>query len=500
MTDSPPRPPRTLYLVLVALAGGTALLGFFREAAIARYFGATRISDAFYAALVLPFVAAQFLVGGAFAPPLTVDLAHLLERGEVARARALVGRAAVRLLAGALLALLLLSLFAERVARFVAPGFDPAASSLTARLLPVLGIYGLLTALALLFAAPLLAAGNYRRPLASFFAGNLVSIGVLVLLAPRFGVSAAAWGLVAGGAAQLAANFAGLVSLGLLPRPVGKPDGDPPPLPWSQIGLLAAALAAAGGIDVAERAFSSGGAAGGVAILALAGKVVQLPMRLFAAPLASVAYPRFARIRSRGPGGATTEAGETASVVTVVLLWCAAVTVTASGPAIAVAFGRGRFDADAVATLARALAILAPAVVAVGLVELATKYLAAARATLFVAVAQIAGLGVYLASAPFLRPLGTGGLAAARDLAWCVAAGTMVVLLGRREPGIVSLPRPLLTVCATVAAVAASAAVVRIGPASAFPKLLLAALAAGLVHFGLLFLSRGIGRGDAEER
>ena len=157
-------------------------------------------------------------------------------------------------------------------------------------------------------------------------------------------------------------------------------------------------------------------------------------MRLFAAPLSSVAFPRFARSRVR-PAGDGDEAGQTAAWILRLLLYAGVLTAGAAAPLSAIAFGRGQFDAAAVAALGRVLALLSPAIVFIGFIELAGKLLLASDRATAVAWAQTAGLVAYLVAAPALRSHGVSGLAVARDVAWGVAAlGLAIPLLYPRAP------------------------------------------------------------------
>lgn len=485
--DDPPPPRPRLYVLLVAVSALSAVLGFAREATIGALFGASRSTDAFYAALSLPFLAAYFLVGGALAPSLTAALARRLERGDAEGARATFTASlrAVALGGSAIAALLYLA--REPIARLLAPGFDGASSALLARLLALLLPYGLLTSLALLASAALLAAGAYRTPAVAVLAGNAVALGTLFALGAR-SIESAAWALDAGAAATLLALVPRLASAGLLP----KYPGAKAPLPWRDSAILALSLAAAGAVDLAERPLASTAGIGAVAILAFASKLVHLPMRLVAAPLASVSFPRFARLLRRHEGRAK-EAGETAAWIVRLLAFSAAVTAGAAAPIAAVTFGRGRFDADDLARLAQALALLAPAVVAVGVVEVATKYLLAARRARAVLVAQLAGLLVYLVAAPLLARHGIAGLAVARDLSWGVAALGLVIPLARREGPI----RPVDILASAAAALLAAPAAsygARLLSLGTLPSLALSTLAAAAVFAAALGAAAALGR------
>lgn len=476
-----------LYAVLVAASALAALLGFVREAAVAALFGASRQADAYYAALSVPFVLAQFLVGGALAPVLTTSLAARLERGERDAARDLLARAALGILGVFLLLGVAVSFLHEPATRLLVPGFAPADRALTGSLLVALQLYGAATALALAGSAALGAAAAYRTPPVALVLGNALSLGVLFALRGH-GVVSLAWAMDAGALLQLAIVAGRLASLGLLGLPRrrhGTAD-----FPVQQAFWLAASLGAAGTVDLLERPFASAAGAGAVALLSFAGKLIHLPMRLVAAPLASVAFPRLVRGRARSDERAPREAGETADRVFLLLSWCAATTAAGGVPIAAVTFGRGRFGADAVARLADLLVLLAPAVIAVGLVELLSKYLLAQGRARSVALAQGAGLLAYLAAAPLLSRYGAPGLAGARSLAWVTAAVALALplVLASREMRLLSRA-PSVLLGTFLAAVVASALLPRV-PGPLLVRLAAGALATALVLGTIALLGR----------
>jgi len=477
------RPSRELYVVLVLLTAGSAVLGFIRETKIAQFFGAASSTDAYYAALAIPFGAAYFLVGGALSPPLTSSIAALLEKRNQEGARRLLSRMLRNvLLTGGLLALAIAA-FARPVARILSPGFSEETLLMMARLLPILLAYGVLTSAALVGTAALTAAGAYRTPVVALFLGNLVSISLIAAFHGRLGIFSAAWGMTAGSVVTLAGVLAGLRNARLL-----GPAEESIPLvsfPWFEIGTLTVALAAAYGIDLAEKNFASSAAPGSVAILSWGGKLIHLPMRLIAAPLASVAFPRLVRGRTRADTGSNREAGETASWTIRILAYSAVVTAAAAAPIVAITFGHGRLDESSSKLLASVLMTLAPAVVALGIVEIASKYLLAAGRARQVAVAQLAALGVYIGAAAILRPLGAPGLAAARDAAWCTAAIGLAYPLVRHEK-LPLFPEWRRTLIAVVAAAASSVAALSLAPGGPFVCATAAAAAAAASYFAIL--------------
>lgn len=478
------RPKPTLFALLVLASGAAAALGFLREATIGAFFGATRHTDAFYAALTLPFLFAYFVAGGALAPPLTAALAALLEKGQGAKARALLGASIRAVFAGGLAAALLLGAFREPIARLLVPGFAPRDAALVAELLLRLLPYGLTTALALILASALTAAGSYRTPALAILAGNAVSVAILWAAGREAPIQTAATAMSACGVVSLAALVPRLVRLELWPDLRARGVR----VPWGDSGVLLASLALAGAVDLAERPFASGAAVGGLAILAFGSKLIHLPMRLFAAPLASVAFPRWVRGRERADARSYAEAGDTGRLVLQLLLFAAAVTAGAAGPITSITFGRGRFDAEAVSTLATVLAILSPSIVAVGLIELGSKYLVAGERVTTVARAHGAGFLAYLLAATFLARFGVTGLAVARDISWGTAAIALVIPLLLHEKGLALFRRPVRMLLATVLATLVSAAVVRFVPGGALVHAATGGAAAALVFLPVLAL------------
>lgn len=484
------RPKPTLFVLLVLASGAAALLGFLREATIGALFGATRETDAYYAALTLPFLFAYFVVGGALAPPLTVSIATFLERGETARARALLGASIRAVLGIGLLAAAALALGRGFVAGLLVPGFAPAEVDLVAALLLRLMPYGVLTAVGLLAASALTAAGSYRTPAFAVFFGNTISVAILWSAGKSARIETAAIAMSVCGAVMLLALVPRLLHLDLLPDLFAR--GVSPP--WRDSVVLLVSLGLAGAVDLSERPFASAAGVGALAILAFGSKLVHLPMRLFAAPLASVAFPRWVRGRQRRDTNSSSEAADTGHVVLQLLLFAAAVAAGAAGPITSLTFGRGRFDAEAVASLARTLAILSPSIVFVGLIELVSKYLVAGERTAAVARAHGLGFLAYLVAAASLARFGLSGLAAARDLSWGVAAAGLVIPLLRHESRLDLFRRPIRALVATLVATFLAAAAVRVVPGGPLVHAALATAAVAVVFL----LSSGLPAVSAE--
>jgi putative peptidoglycan lipid II flippase len=349
----------------------------------------------------------------------------------------------------------------------------------------VLVVYGLLTALALLSAAALTSAGAYRAPVFSVLLGNAMSLLVLLLADRGAPIGVAARAMTAGAAATLLCLVPSLARLGFL----GGWSRSAPELPWRKATVLLLSLAAAGAVDLLERPFASMTGPGSLALLAFASKLIHLPMRLIAAPLASVAFPLFVKSREKSPSSPAGETAHTTRWIVDLLFYSAAVTAGAAGPIVALTFGRGRFDSAAVSALSHVVALLAPAVVAIGAIEVASKLLLASDRASLVVVAQVLGLAVYAVAAPLLRSYGVSGLALARDLSWCTAAGILTIALARHQKdlGLTAGFARALIPCGAALGIATLAT--RMLPGGAILRGAAAASLAALVFFGLLAVS-----------
>ncbi|MBL8113876.1 MAG: hypothetical protein JNK60_13425 [Acidobacteria bacterium] len=461
---------RALYVSLVALSAVAAVLGFAREAAMGALFGASREADAFYAAFALPFVVAYFLVGGALVPPLVAGLAAHLTAGRDRDARALFSGTLLRTAAAGGVLVAAVALLARPIARLLVPGFPSDAIALTARLLAELAAYGLFSSLALVLSAGATAAGLYRIPAFAILAANGLSVLLLLALTPRLGIHAATLSLLVASALQLLVVLPFVLRAGLL----GFAAATEPRPPSRATALLTLALVLSATVDLAERPFASAAGVGAVALLGFASKLIHLPMRLVAAPLATVALPRLAAARTAGEK--PEEAATLLRAIVNLLLLSSALAAGAAGPAVALAFGRGRFDAAAVASLASLVVLLAPSVLFIGLIETTTKLLVTGSRLAPVVLAQGAGLAVYLVAAPVLAPRGIEGLAFARNLSWGTAAFLLTVALARSENGLGVFARAPRRLFATLLALGAAAAAVSAG---LLPGPLLLTLVAG---------------------
>ncbi|CAK0739795.1 putative lipid II flippase MurJ [Gammaproteobacteria bacterium] len=201
------------------------ILGFLRDMVVARYFGASNGADAFFVAFRIPNFLRRMFAEGSFSQafvPVLSEHKTLYGHDEV---RTLVGHAA-----GALglvvIAVTVLGILAAPVLVMVfAPGFtgEPVRYALTVEMLRITFPYLAFISLAALAGGVLNTYGRFGMPAFTPVFLNLAMIAGALIFAPHLEhpVTGLAWGVVLGGALQLAVQLPPVFRLGLLalPRP-----------------------------------------------------------------------------------------------------------------------------------------------------------------------------------------------------------------------------------------------------------------------------------------
>ncbi len=199
------------------------ILGLVRDIVLARYFGASAATDAFFVAFKIPNFLRRLFAEGSFSLAFVPVLAEYRERGDQAEMKSLVDATAGCLLA-VLLALTGFGMLASPwVVSIFAPGFadDPYQQGLAAEMLRVTFPYLLFIALTALAGGILNTLGKFALPALTPALLNICLITAAVVFSQRFAepVKALAWGVLVAGILQLAIQLPALARHGLLPLP-----------------------------------------------------------------------------------------------------------------------------------------------------------------------------------------------------------------------------------------------------------------------------------------
>jgi putative peptidoglycan lipid II flippase len=200
------------------------ILGFVRDIVLARYFGASGATDAFFLAFKIPNFMRRLFAEGSFSLAFVPVLSEVRASGDPRALKDLVDHVAGTL-AGILLALTAVGvLAAPAVTAIFAPGWAIEGRDefwLSAGMLRITFPYILLISLTALAGGILNTFDRFLVPALTPVLLNLSLIAAAVLLSGRMEVpvEALAWGVLAAGILQLVVQVPALLRLGLLPRP-----------------------------------------------------------------------------------------------------------------------------------------------------------------------------------------------------------------------------------------------------------------------------------------
>ena len=283
------------------------ILGFARDVVLARWFGVSAATDAFFVAFKIPNFLRRLFAEGSFSLAFVPVLTEYRERGDEAELRSLIDATAGSLLAVLLIITALGMAAAPWVVRLFAPGFinNPEQLLLASDMLRVTFPYLLLIALTALAGGILNTLGRFALPALTPALLNVAMIVAAVAFSRFFSepVKALAWGVLAAGVLQLAVQLPVLARHGVLPRP--RPDFSHPGvrrimrlmLPTlfgssvAQINLLFDVL-------IASLLIS-----GSLSWLYYADRLMEFPLGLFGVALATVILPSLASLHARGLRG-----------------------------------------------------------------------------------------------------------------------------------------------------------------------------------------------------
>jgi putative peptidoglycan lipid II flippase len=275
------------------------VLGFVRDAVIARIFGAGAVTDAFFVAFRLPNLLRRMFAEGAFSQAFVPIFAEVRNRQGDDAARALAVRCAGALILVLLLVTALGVLLAPVVVMVTAPGFaaEPATFDLTVDLLRVTFPYILFISLTALAAGILNSHGRFTIPALAPALLNVSFIVAALFVAPHLErpVMALAWGALVGGILQLGLQWPVLQRIGYARMPR---------LDLADVGVRRVARQmgpALFGVSIGQISlvintiFASFLVVGSVSWLYYADRLMEFPTGLLGAALGTILLPSLSR-------------------------------------------------------------------------------------------------------------------------------------------------------------------------------------------------------------
>jgi putative peptidoglycan lipid II flippase len=472
------------------------ILGFVRDAVIARSFGAGLETDAFFVAFRIPNLLRRLFAEGAFSQAFVPILAEYRTRNGTAETKLLVDRVATLLTLALFVATALGIAIAPVIVYVSAPGFSATAEKfdLTVAMLRVTFPYILFISLVSLAAGIL---NTWSRFAVPAFTPTLLNVAFIVgalFLSPYFDppVMVLAWAVFAGGVLQLALQVPYLARLGMLPRPrLALAD------PGVRRVLLLMGPAVIG-VSVGQISlllntiFASFLQTGSVSWLYYADRLMEFPTGLLGVALGTILLPSLAKFHSESAREAYSKLLDWGLRLTFLLaVPAAAALAVLATPLIATLFLHGRFDATDLAMTRQALVAYSAGLLGLILVKvLAPGFYARQNIRTPVQIALVTLAATQAMNAAFILPLRHAGLALAIALGACLNATLLYRGLRRRA---IYVPeagwRAFLAKVAVATALMAAALWAAMGPVAWWTIAALhlrAAALVGLVALGAL--------------
>jgi putative peptidoglycan lipid II flippase len=339
------------------------VLGLARELICAGLFGGGAAMDAFTAAFRIPNLLRDLFAEGALSTAFVTTFSKTIAREGDGAAWRLANKAATLALVVLGILCALGMVFSAPLVAVLAPGFDPAKAALTALLTRIMFPFILLVSLAALVMGMLNAKNVFGRPAmaSSFFNIGSIVAGVALgwAIDPGFGPRALiglAIGTLIGGALQLAVQLPPLKALGY---------GYRPDFEWRDAGvasilaLMGPAVIAASTTQVnvlVNSMFASTLGDGAIFWLAIAFRLMQLPLGLFGVALGTVTLPLLSRLVVAGQmDGFRSELARAMRLMFVLTIPSTIGLMMLAEPIISVIYQHGRFDAHEAAEAGGAL-------------------------------------------------------------------------------------------------------------------------------------------------
>ncbi len=440
------------------------ILGFVRDAVIARMFGAGLYTDAFFVAFRLPNLLRRLFAEGAFAQAFVPILGEYRNTRTLEETRSLVDHVAT-LLGLILIVVSVVGMIAAPLIIYItAPGFvaAPDKFAVTVQLLRITFPYIFFISLTSLAGGILNTWSRFSVPA---FTPTLLNVSFILFalwLAPYFDppVLALAWAVIAGGVLQLAFQVPSLSRIGMLPRL--RLEWKDPGV-WRILKLMGPAVfgVSIGQISlVINTIFASFLVTGSVSWLYYADRLMEFPTGLLGVALGTILLPSLTRSFADKTSEEYSKLLDWGLRLTFMLaLPCALALALLAVPLIATLFHHGAFSVQDVMMTRNALMAYSIGLLGLILVKvLAPGFYARQNIRTPVKVALITLVATQLMNVAFIWQLQHAGLALAISLGACLNAGLLYYKLRRHnifrpQPGwIVFLAKLALALLAMSAA------------------------------------------------
>ena len=437
-----------LLRALAAVSSMTLLsriLGFARDAIIARVFGAGVATDAFVVAFKLPNLLRRLFAEGAFSQAFVPILAEYRNQRGDAATHLLINRVATFLFVVLMVVAALGVLGAPLVILVVAPGFSatPDKFALTVDLMRIVFPYIVFMSLVALAAGVLNTWSRFMLPAFTPALLNVAMILAAVFAAPWFDppILALAWGAFLGGVLQLALQWHGLKRLGMLPRWDWAPNDPGVRRILKLMGPAALGVSVAQISLILNTVFASFLDTGSVSWLYYADRLMEFPTGLLGVALGTILLPSLAKHHADNDPGQYSKLLDWGLRMTLMLAAPAALALgLLAVPLIATLFFYGEFSAHDVEMTRWALVAYSVGLLGLILVKvLAPGFYARQNIKTPVKIAILTLVATQAMNLLFIWHLKHAGLASSIGLGACLNAA---ILLRKLRGQAIYQPQP----------------------------------------------------------
>lgn len=415
------------------------ILGFARDAIIARAFGAGAMTDAFFIAFKLPNLLRRLFAEGAFSQAFVPILAEYKNRRGEEATQLLISRVASILFVAVACVSLLGIVAAPLIVLITAPGFsdDLEKFEMTVELTRIVFPYILFMSMVALAGGIL---NTYSRFMVPAFTPVLLNVAMILaalFAAPWFDppVLALAWGAFLGGVLQVGLQIPALKRLGYLPR------WDWAPRDEGVRRILYLMAPAAFGVSISQISlvintiFASFLVTGSVSWLYYADRLMEFPTGMLGVALGTILLPSLAKHYSDNDPSEYSRLLDWGLRMTLMLAAPAAVGLgMLAGPMIATLFLYGQFTPHDLEMTRLALVAYSIGLVGLILVKvLAPGFYARQNIKTPVKIALVTLLATQAMNLLFIGPLQHTGLALSIGLGACLNAGILYYKLRKHD-------------------------------------------------------------------
>ncbi len=399
------------------------LLGFLREMFIASGFGASYLTDAYLVAYTLPY-SLQSVLGFALVVAVIPALARYWpSEDQLCNQQAsIVGSSLINITAIVLLIASIIGIiFARALVNLTAPGLDLVTSELAVDLTRIIFPSVLFMGIGMVISGILNCRRRFAIAAIAPGIGSLIIIGGIIFFAGD-NIQVLAWATLISFLGFLLIQIPALKRCGFVYLPVC--DIHHPALQQAGKNIVPIIIGIAVNqvYIIINRIFASGLAEGSISALNYASKLMNMPLGIFVAAIATVIYPLLtqqALEKDKPSLQAAVDKG--LNMIAFLALPATVGLIVLSEPIIRLLFESGSFDAEATRITAYALVYISPGLLFMGFNMLLTRAFYAMNEVKKPLIAALISIVVNIIASVLLMPyLSHGGLALANSLAAAV--------------------------------------------------------------------------------